>query len=767
MANSPTLGLMMMSASQSQKEVVFNEFLIAMDALFRGVALSSTLTAPPASPNEGDTYIVATGATGAWSGQDNNITFYFNGWQFVTAKDQMRLYDQGATEWRVYHASMTSWVAEPASTVSVLTDLTNVTGTPTNGQVLTFESATGKWTPENPVFTAALSSLTDVTVTEGAPINGYGLAWNQTAAKWEPTQFLTATPNILAIPEVTAPTGVANGWIAVYNATGPGLTFVNPTSIALVTSLSNVGDVAYPTGGATAIVTGQVLTWNGAAWAPTTITSGGGGGSSTLGGDTDVDILSPTDGQVLTWHAGSSKWINAAPTGGSGGGTVLLPPSYELGPFAPPLAAWFSTSNSASEPTLVGPTDVTGRGLSFGATGFTAGNQLACLTKSISAWTGAWSLTARLVVGILPGQYPQGGLFLMDTTGKVQEVCVTGVNGICYAGVTNLNNVDNSFNANLIGSTETPVVPEWLRIRTDGAHYIYGWSTDGLNWQEYPVSTSEFLGTLAYAGVMVAGDSNQAINSVNAASVLITYWDDPDHPASGHTQTTQAALEDLTNVAVASPADGQVLSWNGADWVNVTPGKTGLFNQVLSDVPTQASTGLTTWMNQGAATVADTAVGVCITAPSAGGDNHHCLTVAAPSAPYKLTALLTRACDGSAGDDFGIGWTDGTKLQITTLATESQTGNYILVQEWSNTNSYNTNNYVSNSYTNSVPAWLQIEDDGVNVYFRWGVDGVNFMTLYTVAKASGYLSSYDTIVLALSPKSGANLGTLMSWTLTA
>ena len=44
MSNSPILGLTLMSASQAQKEVVFNNFLIAMDALFRGSVLDTTLS---------------------------------------------------------------------------------------------------------------------------------------------------------------------------------------------------------------------------------------------------------------------------------------------------------------------------------------------------------------------------------------------------------------------------------------------------------------------------------------------------------------------------------------------------------------------------------------------------------------------------------------------------------------------------------------------------------------------------------------------------
>lgn len=43
---------------------------------------------------------------------------------------------------------------------------------------------------------------------------------------------------------------------------------------------------------------------------------GGGGGSSSLAGLTDVDLTTPTDGQVLTYDSNNSKWINANSSGG-------------------------------------------------------------------------------------------------------------------------------------------------------------------------------------------------------------------------------------------------------------------------------------------------------------------------------------------------------------------------------------------------------------------------------------------------------------------
>lgn len=43
---------------------------------------------------------------------------------------------------------------------------------------------------------------------------------------------------------------------------------------------------------------------------------GGGGGSSSLAGLSDVDLTTPTDGQVLTYDGINSEWVNANPSGG-------------------------------------------------------------------------------------------------------------------------------------------------------------------------------------------------------------------------------------------------------------------------------------------------------------------------------------------------------------------------------------------------------------------------------------------------------------------
>ncbi len=82
--NTPRLGIPMLAAAQAQKHVTHNQALQKLDALVQLSVLSRTTTAPPSSLNEGDAYIVATGATGDWVGHDNEIAVVDGGqWSFV------------------------------------------------------------------------------------------------------------------------------------------------------------------------------------------------------------------------------------------------------------------------------------------------------------------------------------------------------------------------------------------------------------------------------------------------------------------------------------------------------------------------------------------------------------------------------------------------------------------------------------------------------------------------------------------------------------
>lgn len=73
------LGLPYLLAAQAQKHVTHNEALRLLDAMVQLSVLDRTRTTPPASPADGDRYLVASGATGLWAGWDLNVAFWVDG----------------------------------------------------------------------------------------------------------------------------------------------------------------------------------------------------------------------------------------------------------------------------------------------------------------------------------------------------------------------------------------------------------------------------------------------------------------------------------------------------------------------------------------------------------------------------------------------------------------------------------------------------------------------------------------------------------------
>lgn len=76
MSDTTHLRLPLLAAAQAQKHVTHNESLLALDALVHLAVLSRSVTVPPASPAEGERYIVAPAASGEWSGWDMDVAAF-------------------------------------------------------------------------------------------------------------------------------------------------------------------------------------------------------------------------------------------------------------------------------------------------------------------------------------------------------------------------------------------------------------------------------------------------------------------------------------------------------------------------------------------------------------------------------------------------------------------------------------------------------------------------------------------------------------------
>lgn len=107
MADTSNLILPLIAPSQAQKHVPVNEALRKLDAIVQLAVNDRDLTVAPGSPADGDRYMPAAGATGAWAGWDLNIALFTDGawlqlvpregWLCFVADEARLLVRRGAT----------------------------------------------------------------------------------------------------------------------------------------------------------------------------------------------------------------------------------------------------------------------------------------------------------------------------------------------------------------------------------------------------------------------------------------------------------------------------------------------------------------------------------------------------------------------------------------------------------------------------------------------------------------------------------------------
>jgi hypothetical protein len=117
MSETTHLGLPYLEAAQAQKHVTVNAALARLDALVQLAVIDRTRAAPPSSPVDGDRYIVAAGATGAWAGASGQIAVWSDGaWALIAPQTGWRAYDAGAGECVCWTGA--GWVREFTGTVA-------------------------------------------------------------------------------------------------------------------------------------------------------------------------------------------------------------------------------------------------------------------------------------------------------------------------------------------------------------------------------------------------------------------------------------------------------------------------------------------------------------------------------------------------------------------------------------------------------------------------------------------------------------------------
>jgi hypothetical protein len=83
MSETPNLALPLLAAAQAQKHVTHNEALLRLDVLTQLVVIDRTLASPPASPGDGQCWIVGGSPSGPWAGHADEIAAFQDGvWTF-------------------------------------------------------------------------------------------------------------------------------------------------------------------------------------------------------------------------------------------------------------------------------------------------------------------------------------------------------------------------------------------------------------------------------------------------------------------------------------------------------------------------------------------------------------------------------------------------------------------------------------------------------------------------------------------------------------
>ncbi|HTM95938.1 MAG TPA: DUF2793 domain-containing protein [Croceibacterium sp.] len=98
----PRHALPLLFPGQVQKELTVNEAHALSDALLHP-AIEGEASDPPAEPDEGESWLVGTGATGDWIGEDGKLACREAGnWLFATPRDGMCVLDRSSGQRILY-----------------------------------------------------------------------------------------------------------------------------------------------------------------------------------------------------------------------------------------------------------------------------------------------------------------------------------------------------------------------------------------------------------------------------------------------------------------------------------------------------------------------------------------------------------------------------------------------------------------------------------------------------------------------------------------
>jgi Collagen triple helix repeat (20 copies) len=291
----------------------------------------------------------------------------------------------------------------------------------------------------------------------------------------------------------------------------------------------------------------------------------GSGGATTLAALTDVNITTPTDGQVLKYNSSQSKWIPATDlTGGGGGGGGISLTSLGASTNSTPSGSGALNYSTSTGIFTYTPPVIPQYTLPIATTGVLGGvKQGTNITIDAYGVISATAYTLPVATTNSLGGVKQGTNITIDSYGTISATSYTlptATSGV-LGGIK-------------LGSG--------LNIDANGIVSISG----GGSGYSLPTATSSVLGGVKQgANVIIAADGTISVAATYALPIA-TSTVLGGVKINGNGLTVDVAgllkvsnigiLSGLTDVSITNAAANEYLKYNGTSWVNSSaPGGTG------------------------------------------------------------------------------------------------------------------------------------------------------------------------------------------------
>lgn len=220
----------------------------------------------------------------------------------------------------------------------------------------------------------------------------------------------------------------------------------------------------------------------------------------------------------------------------------------------------------------------------------------------------------------------------------------------------------------------------------------------------------------------------------------------------------------------SSPRTGDIYFPNNGFWFERYSGSAWVPWGPLFPFTDPALAGLSTWVNQGSATVTTTNGGIVLFGPGGGNTNNTVLRVkSAPATPYTITACIIPGmpCKSFLGCGISFRESSSGKLQNVgyTFNTALTPAFQIQAEKWT-TATASSAAYVAVGAPLAVPIFLRITDNGTNRISYFSTDGVNFTQFHSVVRTDFLTADQVGIFVMSQNLATPNYGvynTLLSW----